>query len=355
MELNETQAWPNLYAPHQVNCSRRTKHSTSTSVVMNSDRRKRSSSCLLEPVEQASITGVVCFTALPDDIVSFLGTYLDVDDLNACRLVNRRFRSLMSMNGSGWVARCAELWGRKVHVHEAARAILHYIPSRSTQAMKAYHASCIDGRSRNEIRIRELCFDPTNSTKGTIWYFRFKECAGSDWTALDPWHNGGDARRMVFLKDGSIKQIEASDSKSESGKKPILRVPFCNSNGTGGLEMRWRFVSKPLDLPMRKEGAYLRLEVGGREVPSFVVRRSPNGNWGFIMENCWSIFASFPLLRKKSSSCPSDKGRMPSSRGNSSENDFLGDSSLSLTNGWQWREALLYNLGASTLPENDEP
>ena len=70
--------------------------------------------------------------------------------------------------------------------------------------------------------------------------------------------------------------------------------------------MRWRFVKSSMDLPSCPDGAYIRIMVGGKDVPTYVVRRSPNGNWGFIMESCWGLYTFCELaLRDDSSSSSS--------------------------------------------------
>ena len=43
----------------------------------------------------------------------------------------------------------------------------------------------------------------------------------------------------------------------------------------------------------------MRITVGGRDVPTYVVRRSPTGNWGFIMESCWGLYESFELATQR--------------------------------------------------------
>ena len=151
--------------------------------------------------------------------------------------------------------------------------------------------------------------------------------------------------------------------------------------------MKWRFVLEPMDLPLGPRGAYLRLQVGGRDVPTYVVRRSPTNNWGFIMENCWGLFASFPIPWQQQSHRPARFRLRRTSEGigrwlnvndiesdsdedgteeilqegdveldhgsNSSYALLLDDASLTITNRQQWREALLYNYGAVSLPEGE--
>jgi hypothetical protein len=314
---------------------------------------------------------------LPDELLCQVGSFLNVPALKTARSLNARFRALLSLDEAGWTHHCKTLWQSKVHVTTQVQHLLSRRPlSRSTCALQAYHLSCVDAQLRREIAPVELCYDPVLQT-GTVFSFRFKESAGPEWTSFDPWHEGKDARSMVFLPDGRVRQLVVVASKSNESTCS-LRLPFYDATHSLGLEIRWKFVRKPIDLPARPDGAYIRLNVGGRDVPTYVVHRSPNGNWGFLLENCWGLFASFNLPRKRMEpSCrigaatttpppqppilrrrnrqdeheeedPPRKRRMMES-----EADVLADSSLTVTNNWQWREALLYNLGASTLPDDE--
>ena len=303
----------------------------------------------------------------------------------------------------------------------------------------------------------------TDTHTGTVWSFRFKESAGTDWTATDPWYTGLEARKMVFLKDGSVRQYVSAVSaaapsernhdndnnhqdnahaptrlrsdafrgstssptgsaqSSDSESLPELISPNFGSlaldaqhpqppantdndnphrqryhhhhhhNGRLVLppvSMSWRLVTRPMDLPNRPQGSYLRFSVGGREVPTYSVRRSPTGNWGFVMESCWGLYASFELPPKRSSShqlqqqqrrrlrrteagarwveilengeealSPDDQHprNRPEQRPRpQSDAELMGDAALEITNEVQWREAFLYNVGARTLPEGED-
>ena len=159
-------------------------------------------------------------------------------------------------------------------------------------------------------------------------------------------------------------------------KDYTLHQPFFDApNLPGGLTITWRFVSQPIDLPKKEIGAYVRLTVAGRDTPVYMVHRSPLGNWGFVMENCWGVFASFPLPLKMTTDAVVREPRMRLRRTrngvaqwhdvsqdesdddedamnrNHSKNDLMEDDSLAVTCRWQWREALLYNLGATTFPD----
>jgi len=299
------------------------------------------------------------------------------------------------------------------------------VARRSYGAMGAYRVSSSDAKERDTITVDELCYDGNTSSspsssgrnsntfsrkrlfaddtsdsnngddpklkshaghpfQGPVFSFRFKEAAGADWTAWDPWWNGKEARELVFLRDGTVKQIvprsairrrpgegdsEASTSTNtevheddriqheDRANGYVLCSPFSDgldvkdpSNRMAEgirddrrpkIEIRWRFVSEPIDMPNRPDGAYIRLTVGNRDVPTYAIRRSPTGNWGFCLESCWGLFASFEL--------PNNNQRHDHE--DDVEGALLQDSTLSITSSVQWREAMLYNYGAVTLPE----
>ena len=153
------------------------------------------------------------------------------------------------------------------------------------------------------------------------------------------------------------------------------------------MRMTWRFLTRPMDLPSRPLGSYVRFTVGGRDVPTYAVSRSPTGNWGFVMESCWGVYGSFELPPRRPRQRPARTRRAvlrrrggdgngavwveedeDSSSNNGSNNNNaqqrtaaataaaaeLQDESLRLTNELQWREAFLYNVGARVLPEGDQ-
>jgi hypothetical protein len=157
--------------------------------------------------------------------------------------------------------------------------------------MNSYRRSLEDAKIRQHIRPDELLFVPETET-GPIWSFRFKEAAGPEWTAWDPWWNGRAARKMVFVPDGSVRQYLLKGVDHEQDL--LMRDPqmFATElpSGRGRLvdtpvSMTWRFCDRPLHLPVRERGSYIRLTVAGRDVPTYVVRRSPTGNWGFLAES----------------------------------------------------------------------
>jgi hypothetical protein len=324
----------------------------------------------------------LALSSMPEEILCVIGSFLNVQSLSVCRQLNRRLCFLFSLNKIGWSQRCEELWARKVHIDSHAMTLrdTHYgPPAYQVSAMYGYLQSCEDARFRRSIRLEELCYN-VNSRTGTIWNFRFKEAAGLEWTLLDPWYAGEDARQLIFLPCGAVKQvIQQNNVDNALSSSMQFMDPFFDSH-PGGLEVRWKFITAPLDLPKGIQGTYLRLNVAGRDLPTYVVQRSPSGNWGFLLENCWGLFASFKLPRRRGSlTMPSTMriitnmietgrrrfneisdeeimGEEPArklQRTSEVESNLFEDDSLSVTNDWQWREALLYNLGASSLPDGD--
>jgi hypothetical protein len=322
------------------------------------------------------------YSSIPDEVVCEIFSYLNVNSLLVVRQVSKRFKSLGSRDQAGWSSHCAKLWSDKAHVSWRATQLRDELG-----ALSAYRTSCEDGLSCQEITPNELCFDPV-SGKGTIWHFRFKQSAGSAWTSFDPWHAGLDARRMVFFRDGTVRELVLNSGSGDSFRveHPFFDAPNQqgepnNQHRSPPIEMKWRFLLEPMDMPARPRGAYVRLTVGGRDVPTYIVRRSPTGNWGFVVENCWGIFASFPLPRRQDTArvVPHRPMRMRLRRtsaggvrwlnvegleSDSEEEDMeldgqgltndevlLGDRALPTTSRRQWREALLYNYGAVSLPE----
>jgi hypothetical protein len=327
------------------------------------------------------------FETLPDDVIcSSVLAFLDVESLSGMRSVSKRFNNLASRDTAGWDYHCRNLWSDKAHVCWHARQL--HISHRSMEACWASHS---DGKFRNEISPNELCFDPV-SGQGTVWHFRFKETAGLAWTANDPWYAGMDARQMVFLRDGTVRRLLPGGGDQQ---RPYRLVPpFLsateedamdpNPMQASAIEVKFRFILSPMDQHMRPRGADMRLNIRGRDVPTYIVRRSPTGNWGFTMENCWGIYASFPLphrqepnrgntrmrLRRTSEGVgrwlnvedleESDSEDEDGSEGinNRHQHDrdkesLLTDAALPITNRHQWREALLYNYGAVALPEGE--
>ncbi len=389
-------------------------------------------------IESERINRPKKLSQLPDDVLCNLMSFLDAHTLCKMRVLNQKLKRLASKNSAGWDHLCQNLWKTKIHVSKLARQELQSSSSSSSinrnerrdeGAMSAYRISILDAENRDHLTPEELIFDPETGT-GTIWSFRFKEAAGIDWTSADPWYNHQPCRKMVFLEDGSVKMYiptssisqrkeekinetqmdtsihndemdldeeqppdtEASNTRSRpSLVEPRYDVTHPEADNNGGnlrdppAPMTWRFVNEPLDFPDRPVGSYIRFSVFGREVPTYVCRRSPNDNWGFVMESCWGVYASFELpLRPKDVDGSNVRRRRRQRRlrrslnlqlgreihfqvevdDSSDDEDYeppSGDDSLiyddyfNVTTELQWREAFLYNnFALPTLPEGSE-
>ena len=288
------------------------------------------------------------FSHLPTEMLLLVTSFLDVVSLTRAMTVNKRLHKLCASDEAGWITLCQQLWNDKPCV-----------PPEFFQnpCMNSYRRSLEDAKTRQHIRPTELVFVPETES-GPIWSFRFKEAAGPEWTAWDPWWNGRAARKMVFLHDGSVRQYLLKGANNEQDLLMSGPQVFSTDlpSGRGRLvdtavSMTWRFCDRPLHLPLRERGSYIRLTVAGRDVPTYVLRRSPTGNWGFLAESCWGVYASFELPNR----LPQD-GRMSDSLDDRRAREYellADDSKLHVNNEVQWREALLYNLGATTLPEGE--
>jgi len=321
--------------------------------------------------------------ALPQELIFSVTSFLDARSLLGIRTLNRRYKELTSSNDAGWKVLCRHLWKDKVFTPETkglatdsmSNGTMTEFNPATANYLEAYRSSLEDAKNRHYIQLHELLYD-VEQEKGTIWNFRFKECAGPDWTSWDPWYNGRPARRMVMLRDGQVKQYI---SKDVDPSVDLLLLP----NAQGGHKLKdggtiieppvmmgWRFASQPMDLPNRPQGSYIRFSVGGRDVPTYCVRRSPTGNWGFLAESCWGVYTSFEMpLRKETPRLrlrrtPSGNRWLPPDVDDDDQNmmeededenavTLADDSTFIISNEVQWREALLYNFGATVLPEGE--
>lgn len=365
---------------------------------------------------------------LTDDLLLRIASYFDANDvLNRWGLLNRRTHEMAYANDDDgddddgnnnynttgtilWDALCQRLVDTKCAIATAAlvaattaaaastigtddserglgSAQTHTTNSdRKNQISKrhAYRLAVADSK-REQLTLEELCYNPGEASVGTVWSFRFKESAGSDWTAADPWYLGQPCRKMVFLRDHSMKIIQTATTSTTSLLMPQQQQSLSTSNVGFAmnntfntsvelvdptLPMTWRLLTRPMDLPTRPTGSYIRIQVGGRDVPTYVVRRSPTGNWGFVLESCWGIYASFELPPKLNANTTTASTATSNSLLMSTANETadlraatatstsrpenMQDESMSLTNDVQWREAFLYNVGARVLPEGEE-
>jgi hypothetical protein len=307
---------------------------------------------------------------LPEELQCCVCSFLDAPTLGGnMRRLNRYFHDLCGRDEAGWENLCQILWRDKIHVCEQARLL--------QPARRAYQATMDDAQNRDCIRLSEFLYNPTSNT-GTIWSFRFKQSAGPDWSASDPWWAGNEARRMVFLQNGEVKQYVVDEHNTTEHH---LSNPTFGRLIDPPIPMNWRWILRPMDLPARPQGSYVRFNVAGRDVPTYVMRRSPNNNWGFVMESCWGVYTSFSMPKRRVHRVGrrmndmivtmevADEEDDDDEGDESDDNEVVhhqhhhqddpdqalrDDSAMVVTNAVQWREALLYNFGARVLPEGDD-
>lgn len=284
---------------------------------------------------------------LTDDVIFKILNFLSPYDLvHRLGMVNRHYLALSKDNAAGWSSYYSNLMNTKLHV----------VVADPLSNLRMACRQAINDSRRPFITTRELCYDIVTQ-QGTIWSFRFKESAGADWTSVDPWYIGQPCRKMVFLSNGTMLNVVPPSS-------PGSQAPLYESIKLAEppLRMTWRFLTRPMDLPTRPMGSYIRIQVGGRDVPTYSVFRSPTGNWGFVLESCWGVYASFELPKRIGSphelNLENDDDtaaiRTVSLPPRSMDPSDMQDETMALTNEIQWREAFLYNVGARVLPEGDE-
>ena len=372
-------------------------------------------------------TPLISLQDLPEEVLYKITSHLDAPDLLRLRRVNTFWAALAARNAAGWQALVVRLWHDKGHVCPTARTLQQQASSAQGQGdvassslsfdnneracLEAYKTSVQDAAERQYLlATEEFLYNPATQT-GTIWSFRFKESAGADWTQLDPWYAGQRARQMIFLADGTCRPYHRNndnrndnqDNDQDNDQDNNINRPAQPQDDPMVTPMTWRFITRPMDLPTRPVGSYVRITVGNRDVPTYAVRRSPTGNWGFVMESCWGLFCSFDLppripptpptvaalptrsfetatiagmrrrlrhLRRSSDGRTqwvqdededSQHGSAASFRNHDAYQaqedpwDYLrNDEHLLITNEIQWREAFLYNVGARILPEGEE-
>ena len=136
---------------------------------------------------------------LNTDILCRITSFLDPSGLlQGLGLTNHWFHILCQQNCAGWDFLCEQTWHDKCHVAPQART--------EPNKLQAYRMALQDAQNRYWITEEELCYDGNDaatianpSIQPTIWSFRFKESAGSDWTASDPWYQGQPCRKMAFF------------------------------------------------------------------------------------------------------------------------------------------------------------
>ena len=225
--------------------------------------------------------------------------FLGAEDLSRASCVAKPWSTAAGSPGL-WKPLCESLWESKVHVAQEARDLLA-----SGEAHRAYVVSIEDSR-RQRLTMEEI----TSYT----WFHRMKASAGQGWLESDPYWLGKPSNQRRFTENGDMACITPSDPDA-------------------GVEIRqWRWVSSGGGRTGSEQGSFIRHSVNGRDRPTQMISRHPR-NWGWIMQNCWSITCSFPLPLQ-------------------GEDPDLDDDNLAVTVEDQQAEAMVFNLGLGNLPDN---
>ena len=368
-------------------------------------------------------------TYLTQDVIIKMMNFCSISDLvQGIGMVNRYYQKLSYLDTAGWDT----FYTKNILQQKCLIRVPPIPPDKDSSNKRTMYQYAVMDSNRQYITTEELCYD----ISGTFWRFRFKSAAGTDWISADPWHQGEPCRKMLFYQNGTVMLAyarpkgEATPSNVSPSITPSLpsnidpatnvqQSHFLSSpiSKIGDdqelvvtappLQMTWRFLTRPMDLPTRPIGGYIRIHVGNRDVPTYTCIRSPTNNWGFIFESCWGVYANFELPPKRSIATAHDANvrdaahvaavaahtaalpaattsNAPQQRGesenisslivdedttapNQSDRDAeqqqrqeplnaadMQDETLLVTNEVQWREAFLYNVGARILPEGDE-
>mmetsp|Transcript_33949 Transcript_33949/g.86796 ORF Transcript_33949/g.86796 Transcript_33949/m.86796 type:complete len:326 (+) Transcript_33949:745-1722(+) len=150
-------------------------------------------------------------------------------------------------------------------------------------------------------------------------YRRMKQSSGGHWTSSDPYWQGQPPNRSVYSADGSLTFLQT----------PGFEHPMLSGEG-GPPTMAWRWARGSCGR-LGPPGTFLRMSLRGREFPTMMVWRH-RATWGWVMDNCWAVAASFPLP---------PPGSDPE----------MEDDALPATIETQAYEARCFNLGLPRLPE----
>jgi hypothetical protein len=175
-----------------------------------------------------------------------LSSFLQLKDHRCVVRCSRvcKFWNAVSRQNILWREMCISLWSDKVFIPECFKTL-----NTSGRSREAFINSLMDSK-RTSITSDEL--------SSILFYFRFKEVAGSYWTDQDPFWQKQEPLRITFNTDGRL-----------------VGFPW------DVLEAKWRFVDKS-GKTCQTRGSFIRVSVNDRSVPTYMVSR--HSNWGFILQ-----------------------------------------------------------------------
>ena len=298
---------------------------------------------------------------LDSELISdIFSSYLELSDILQLRLVSRRLLALASSD-LVWKNLLIDLWNGKVHtnayfVAKAAWDQYDNVTNHRCNIMQSQMSGSTSSdtssirsssQSNSPTTLPSKCFQAyvfskqdaqrQQITKEELtrfrWRFRTKESGGEQLLSWDPWWQDPDpndpphlraaktdARVCRFLDDGQIiEEMERYEHLSIDNVDPRFYLSRLFSR-------TWKFILGSMDFADQPVGSYISMTLQNRYLPTFVVRRCHReyNNWGFIVENCWCVFMSFPMP---------PRGQCP----------VLEDNALLVQNSDQWRESYIFN------------
>ena len=236
------------------------------------------------------------------DLAHAFAAHLGWRELLSLGRVNKFYQEICAADDL-WELQCMGFWADKVFVPAKCKDL-----AASGQHRKAFSEAIRDSK-RTWITAEELC--------GLEWHGRMKEAAGEHFTDTDPWWTGeGSKPASRFHMDGTTTR----GITTGHGDTPV-QTP----------SGEWRFVRSTCGRT-GPVGSFIRMKHRGlgRETPTKIVYR--HSNWGWVLDGCWSVSASFPLPPK-------------------GQDASMEDDALQVTVETQQEEAMAYNYG---LPMPDE-
>ena len=257
------------------------------------------------PAAMQSVLSLASLHGSGMDLAHTVAAHLGWRELLSLGRVNKFYKEICASDDL-WAAECSAFWADKVFVPAKCKSL-----AAAGQHQKAFGEAIRDSK-RTWITAEELC--------SLEWHGRMKEAAGEHFTDTDPWWTGeGSKPPSRFHMDGTTTRGTAgtsggSPSQTHSGEWRFVRST-CGRTGPTGSFVR-----------MKHRGL-------GRETPTKIVYR--HKNWGWVLDGCWSVSASFPLPPK-------------------GQDASLEDEALQVTVETQQEEAMAYNYGLSLPDERVE-
>lgn len=210
-------------------------------------------------------------------LLEHIATFLCPEDTVRLMPVSQHWASALASDVA-WEAHCVQLWAQKLYV-----PTLFASAGGGYSRLAAYWGSICDSR-REQITATELC--------SSTWWLRAKTSAGAEAVACDPWWRDEPAARRHYSGDGACAE---SPTREHDVRAALPDAKVC------GGPVLWRF-------PVGSSAQANRVRhtaASGREHPTHLVSRH---EWGWVLQNQWSLLTSFPLPPRGEAPVLEDEG-----------------------------------------------